>query len=161
LTIVESLVELHDGSVTASSHGPGLGSVFTVCLPVPERPSPQMVMLPASRTLLVPFPKCATRILIIDDNKDLAQGLALLLKHMGHEVKMAHDGPDGIEAALAYEPDVLLLDIGLPNLDGYEVARRLRRVENLKRSLIIAVSGYGQDGDRQRSLEAGIDHHLA
>jgi PAS domain S-box-containing protein len=161
LTIVTSLVELHGGSVRASSPGPGLGSVFTMCLPVPESPSPEVEMLPASRPPLAPPPRYATRILIIDDNRDLAHSLARLLKYMGYEVETAHDGPDGIEAALAYGPDVLLLDIGLPNLDGYEVARRLRRVENLKRSLFIAISGYGHDEDRRRSWEAGIDHHLA
>ncbi|WP_435009410.1 ATP-binding protein [Tundrisphaera lichenicola] len=161
LTIVKHLAELHGGTVTATSPGPGLGSVFTLRLPAsePARPAserPVVTPLPPA-----PTPVRITRILIIDDNKDLARSLARLLKLMGHEVKLAHDGPEGIEAALAYEPDVLLLDIGLPNLNGYEVARQLRLSENLKRSLFIAISGYALEEDRQRSSAVGIDHHLA
>ncbi|WP_406693409.1 ATP-binding protein [Singulisphaera sp. Ch08] len=160
LTIVKSLVERHGGAVTVQSQGLGQGSTFTVRFPALE------VELPPADTPLA-FPakvdathRKGTRILIVDDNKDLAQSLARLLRHVGHEVKMAYDGPEGIETARVYAPDVLLLDIGLPCLDGYEVARRLRREENSKRALIIAISGYGQEEDQRLSREAGIDHYL-
>jgi CheY-like chemotaxis protein len=99
------------------------------------------------------------RILIVDDNRDLARSLARLLRLLGHEVEVVFDGRTGIEAARTYRPTVVLLDIGLPNLDGYQVARALRQ-EGFADMIIIAVSGYGQDEDRNRSREAGIDHHV-
>jgi PAS domain S-box-containing protein len=161
LTIVKGLVELHGGSVTARSARPGLGSVFTVSLPAYGGQAPRVDPPLAPQVVTKPTVGDSRRILIIDDNMDLARGLERLLEHRGHEVRTAHDGPEGIEAAISFVPDVLLLDIGLPNLDGYEVARRLRHEEDLGRSLIIAMSGYAQDEDRRRSYEAGIDHHLA
>jgi len=100
-----------------------------------------------------------SRILIVDDNKDLATSLARLLRILGHEVEVVFDGRKGIEIARSYRPDVVLLDIGLPNLDGYQVARTLRE-EGFRDTIIIAVSGYGQEEDRKRSREAGMDHHL-
>ena len=100
------------------------------------------------------------RYLIVDDNRDLARTFAKLLRRQGNEVEMAHDGPEGIDMARAFRPDVVLLDIGLPRLDGYEVARRLRREGGLEGALIIAISGYGQEEDRRRSSEVGMDHHL-
>ena len=96
----------------------------------------------------------------MDDNKDFANTLARMLKLKGNEVETVYDGPDGIETARSYRPEVVLLDIGLPSLDGYEVARQLRREDNLKHVTIIAISGYGQEEDRRRSREAGMDHHL-
>jgi CheY-like chemotaxis protein len=100
-----------------------------------------------------------TRILIIDDNKDLATSLARLLRILGHDVQVVHDGHQGIEAARSYRPRVVLLDIGLPKLDGYQVARTLRQ-EGFHDTIIIALSGYGQEEDRRRSREAGMNHHL-
>jgi len=100
-----------------------------------------------------------SRILIVDDNKDLAASLARLLRILGHEVEVVYDGRKGIEIARSFRPEVVLLDIGLPNLDGYQVARTLRE-EGFHDTIIIAVSGYGQEEDRKRSREAGMDHHL-
>ena len=118
---------------------------------------------------MIPMPPCATvnqpetaekyRILIVDDNKDLATSLARLLRLLGHEVEVVFDGRQGIEAARIYRPRVLLLDIGLPHVDGYQVARTLRQ-EGFHDILIIALSGYGQEEDRRRSREAGINHHV-
>jgi CheY-like chemotaxis protein len=155
LTIVKRLVELHGGSIAAWSDGPGEGSEFTVRLPATEVPPPAPPV-PSARPERLEKP----RILIVDDNRQLTAGLARLLTALGHGVETAHDGPEGIEAARSYRPDVILLDIGLPNMDGYEVARRLRREEDLRDVLIIAISGYGQEEDRRRSREAGMDHHL-
>jgi PAS domain S-box-containing protein len=155
LTIVKRLVELHGGTITARSEGRGEGSEFTVRLPAAEeqRPAPPMPPVKVGQDE-------KPRILIVDDNRPLTFGLSRLLKALGHEVETAHDGPEGIEAARSYRPGVILLDIGLPNLDGYEVARRLRQEEGLGEALIIAISGYGQEEDRRRSREAGMDHHL-
>ena len=100
------------------------------------------------------------RILIVDDNQDTAESMARLLQYSGHEVQTAYDGPSAIEAARAHRPDVILLDIGLPGMSGHEVAARLRRDAVLKGSVIIAISGYGQEADRRRSLAAGFDSHL-
>ena len=160
LTIVKKLVELHAGSVSASSAGPGKGSTFTVRLPsAKENPVTPSI----SRAGAVPLEQAAqaekTRILIVDDNKDLAGSLARLLRILGHDVEVVFDGRKGIETARTYRPRVVLLDIGLPNLDGYHVARTLRQ-EGFNDTMIIALSGYGQEEDLKRSREAGMDHHL-
>src|SRR5919202_1086373 len=102
----------------------------------------------------------SARILVVEDNVDTARGMARLLKLLGHEVAVAHSGPEGIEVARAHRPDYVLLDIGLPGMDGYEVASRLRREACCRDAVIIAISGYGQEEDRRRSKEAGVDHHL-
>jgi CheY-like chemotaxis protein len=160
LTIVKKLVELHAGSVSASSAGPGKGSTFTVRLPsTKENPVTPSI----SRAGAVPLEQAAqaekTRILIVDDNKDLAGSLARLLRILGYDVEAVFDGRKGIETARTYRPRVVLLDIGLPNLDGYHVARTLRQ-EGFNDTMIIALSGYGQEEDLKRSREAGMDHHL-
>ena len=97
---------------------------------------------------------------MVDDNVDAAQSLAMLLEMTGHEVRLAYDGPTAIEAAIEYRPDVVLLDIGLPGLDGYQTAQRIRQQATLKGMVLVALTGYGQDTDRQRSQQAGFDHHL-
>ena len=98
--------------------------------------------------------------LVVDDNVDTATSLAMLLTESGHDVRTAHDGPTALEAALDYRPDVVLLDIGLPGLDGFEVAKRIRQQPTLQNVVLVAMTGYGQESDRQRSQEAGFDHHL-
>jgi CheY-like chemotaxis protein len=100
------------------------------------------------------------RVLVVDDNVDLARGLARLLQIHGHDVRIAHDGHTGLDEARSSKPDVVLLDIGLPGMDGYQVAAHLRRDETIKDATLIAISGYGQDEDRRLAREAGFDHHL-
>jgi CheY-like chemotaxis protein len=160
LTIVKKLIELHAGSVSASSAGPDKGSTFTVRLPsakehsvTPSIPGAGPVQLEQAA-----LPE-KTRILIVDDNKDLAGSLARLLRILGHDVEVVFDGRNGIETARTYRPRVVLLDIGLPNVDGYHVARTLRQ-EGFNDTIIIALSGYGQEEDLKRSREAGMDYHL-
>ena len=155
LTLVRSLVEMHGGSVSVSST-PGEGSVFTVRLPLgegqPEQSPRTEVELRGGDS--------AARVLIVDDNEDMAQSTAQLLTLLGHNVQTAYDGPSAIEAARAYRPDVILLDIGLPDMDGFDVAGQVRQQPELKNTVIIAISGYAEKVDRTRSREAGFDHHL-
>jgi PAS domain S-box-containing protein len=158
LTVVKALAEMHGGRVVARSEGPNKGSEFTVYLPaLIETPSEQV-----SATAKPAAPESAQgcRILVVDDNVDSAESMALLLHFEGHEVKTAFDGLEALQAAREYKPNVVLLDIGLPGMDGYEVARELRQDGEHHRVVLIALTGYGQAEDRQRSQEAGFDHHL-
>jgi len=157
LTLVQKLAEMHGGSVTAESAGAGKGSEFTVRLPA-QKPLASPTQRP--KKSLATVARRSSRILVVDDNVDTAAGLAKLLKLLGHEVAVSHDGESAIEVARAHNPEVVLLDIGLPGMNGYEVAKRLRDEPCCKTAVIIAVSGYGQDEDRRRSSEAGFDHHL-
>jgi signal transduction histidine kinase len=163
LGIVRSLVELHHGRVWASSAGPGTGSEFVVELPLlpqPDatnyRPTPRHKINTAEVNASRP-----ARILIVDDNEDAAELLAEFLTDLGHEVRTAHDGPSALELAATFSPTICLVDIGLPVMDGYEVARRLRQLNGIPRNLrMMALTGYGQESDRLRSTEAGFDGHL-
>jgi signal transduction histidine kinase len=157
LTLVKSLVELHGGRVEAFSEGLGRGSEFVVRLPCSESAG-EPATNGAARTSGPSRP--ARRVLVVDDNADAADSLALLLRVDGHEVRVAYDGPAALQEAAAFRPEVVLLDIGLPRMDGYEVARRLRGQAELKEALLVAVTGYGQDEDRRRAEEAGFDAHL-
>jgi two-component system, chemotaxis family, CheB/CheR fusion protein len=157
LTLVKSLTELHGGTVTATSGGSNKGSEFTVRLPA--RPAPVPVP-PEPTTDTSSAVARLSRVLVVDDNVDLADGVARLLTLAGHIVRVAHNGPDAIALTREHRPEVVLLDIGLPGMDGYEVAARLRREECCKDTLIIAVSGYGEEEARHRSEESGIDHHM-
>ena len=98
--------------------------------------------------------------LVVDDNVDTVLSFSMLLKASGHDVRTAHDGPTAVQVALDYQPDVVLLDIGLPGLNGYQVAKRIRQEPNLKNIVLVALTGYGQEADRQTALEAGFNHHL-
>jgi signal transduction histidine kinase len=160
LSIVRGLVELHGGRVTASSEGPGRGSEFVVELPAaPEAAAAAPTA--EDRQALWPRARGGSRILIVDDNIEGAEGLGDLLSELGFETRIAHDGPAALAIAATFEPDVCLLDIGLPVMDGYEVARRLREARSGTADLrIIALTGYGQDADRQRSLDAGFNAHV-
>jgi two-component system CheB/CheR fusion protein len=152
LAIARRITELHGGSIEARSEGPGRGSEFIVRLPLARAPVPG----PAEAA---PAPASGSkRILVVDDNVDAAQTLALMLQSLGHEVRVVFDGASALQLDGELRPDVVLLDIGLPGMDGYEVARRLR--ERATRRLVIAVSGYGTEADRRRSRDAGFDHHL-
>ncbi|PCC73644.1 PAS domain S-box-containing protein [Nannocystis exedens] len=157
LTLVHRLVEMHGGSVGASSPGRGQGSEFVVRLPVLAGPPATVPAAPPARA--VPA-RPAARILVVDDNRDVAESLLLLLEAHGAAVRVAHAGADALAVAREFLPQVVLLDIGLPDMDGYEVARRLRHEPGLGRVLVIAVTGYGQDDARRRSEEAGFDYHL-
>jgi PAS domain S-box-containing protein len=157
LTLVKNLVEMHGGTVEATSPGAGMGSEFIVRLPIaagPDRPEREE---PAILKQGTPVPR---RILIVDDNRDLADSLARLLELTGHEVHTAADGLEGVASTDQLRPDVVLLDIGLPKLNGYEAARRIRAHQKDHRSVLVAVTGWGQEADRLRSREAGFDAHL-
>ncbi|MBI4205280.1 MAG: response regulator [Betaproteobacteria bacterium] len=154
LALVKRLTEMHGGTVAAVSEGPGKGAVFTVRLPAVARPHQQPA--PAATE-----PHAGPRrVLIIEDNDDARQMLRAALALDGHEVREAPDGATGLAAAAEARPDVVLIDIGLPDIDGYEVARRLRADQPNGHIALIALSGYGQPGDRQRALDAGFDVHL-
>jgi CheY-like chemotaxis protein len=156
LTVVQKLVEMHRGRVEVYS-ALGRGSEFVVRLPVVQLPGhqPQAAPVEPAKRPAHPF-----RVLVVDDNVDQADSAALLLRGSGHEVRAAYSGPTALEVAVEYRPDLVLMDLGLPGMDGYEVARRLRQQPGLKDAVLVAVTGYGQESDRQRSQGAGFDHHL-
>ena len=157
LTLVRRLIELHGGTVDATSEGPGRGSEFRVCVPVveaPERGAPEARTTPAA-TQAQP-----RRVLVVEDNVDAREALTMLLEQYGHDVRTAGDGPHALDEAKRFTPEIVLLDIGLPGLDGYAVARGLRSLPQCVDALIVAITGYGQPEDRALSSAAGIDHHL-
>jgi signal transduction histidine kinase len=156
LTLVRQLVELHGGQVEACSAGPGKGSEFIVHLPLAHACEADG---PPSEVVDVRV-KAPRRVLIVDDNRDVAESMAVLLGMDGHHVEVAHNGEEALAAVDALRPEVILLDIGLPGLDGYEVARRLRKAEGGKQLLLVALTGYGQDQDRERCHASGFDLHL-
>jgi PAS domain S-box-containing protein len=157
LTLVKRLVELHGGTVQARSDGPGLGSEFVVRLPlVIERSQPAAADVDDAPAAT----KLPLRMLIVDDNRDGADSLSEMLKMMGHDTRTAYDGQEGVDEAGDFRPDVVLLDIGLPGLNGYEACRLIREQPGGKSVVLIAVTGWGQDEDRRRSHEAGFDHHM-
>jgi PAS domain S-box-containing protein len=155
LCLVQRLVELHGGTVKVSSVL-GVGSEFVVRLPA--LPESAVIVAAPSATAQPPAGRC--RVLIVDDDEDTAESLAMLLEASGHHVRMAHDGPAALEAAMEYRPEVMLLDIGLPMLNGFEVAERVRKAPEIQTTVLVAVTGYGQEKDRQRTSEAGFDYHL-
>jgi len=158
LTLVKRLVEMHGGSVAAHSAGTGKGSEFVVRLPIP-------IALAAPGSPATPDEPVAEaparwRLLVIDDNNDAATSLGMMLSTLGYETRTAYDGLAGLEAAAEFRPDVVLLDIGMPMMNGYDVARRIREQPWGKEIVLIAVTGWGQTEHRQRTSEAGFDHHL-
>lgn len=158
LTLVRRLVELHGGKVHAFSDGPGKGSCFTVRIPALPDTTRLEVVEPTPK--LIPSAGVGRRILVVDDNVDAAESLALLLQLEGFTTQVAFDGLGALEVAVKFLPDVIFLDIGLPDLDGYKVAERLRSMKSLGDPLLIALSGYGQSSDMEKSKAAGFDHHL-
>jgi signal transduction histidine kinase/ActR/RegA family two-component response regulator len=156
LALVRGLVELHSGSIKVGSEGPGRGSEFIIRLPLAAETAPQPPEQPSK-----PLPSGQSfRVLVADDNVDSASSLGLMLQMMGHEVRTAHDGLEAIQAAENFRPNVALLDIGMPRMNGYDTARWLRQQPWGKNLLLLALTGWGQDEDRQRAREAGFDHHL-
>jgi PAS domain S-box-containing protein len=155
LTVVRRLVELHGGTITAESDGPGRGSAFHVRLPAANGRSTSETASKEQPGGLQP-----ARVLVVDNDPDHAKALALLLGHVGHQVRTASHGEEALAIAGEQRPEFVLLDIGLPGMDGYEVALRLKRQEATRDAIVIAVSGYGQDEDKHRSRAAGFHHHL-
>jgi PAS domain S-box-containing protein len=156
LSLVKRLVEMHGGSVSVTSDGLGKGSEFTVRLPIiiegvktPKRPERTTAPLPMG-----------LRVLVVDDNRDSAWSLAMLLKIGGNETAVAFDGMEAVEVAQQFAPDLVLLDIGLPKLNGYEAARQIRELPGGKNMMLVALTGWGQEDDRRKSKEVGFDHHL-
>jgi len=157
LTIVRAIVEMHGGTVEALSPGLGCGSEFIVRLPVSKAAERQLENKANKATSSSGSP---LRILVVDDNADAADTLAELLKLKGHDVRSECDGPSALNVAASFRPEFILLDIGLPGMDGYEVARRVRQAPELSKTTLVALTGYGQEKDRQQSRSAGFDHHL-
>jgi PAS domain S-box-containing protein len=157
LTLVKSLVEMHGGSVEAHSDGPGKGSEFVVRLP---GWAGRVASGEAGDAAPPPIKLPSRRVLVVDDSPDAADSLAMLLRLEGQEVRVAYDGPTALGLARDFRPRLVLLDIGLPGMDGYEVARRLRQQPGLGGVVLVALTGWGQEEDRRKSQEAGFDHHL-
>ncbi|MDB5310525.1 MAG: chemotaxis protein methyltransferase CheR [Gemmataceae bacterium] len=155
LSVVKGLVELHGGEVEAGSEGPGRGAEFTVRLPLEPEPS-ALAQTPADRE----FGRGGRRIVVIEDQPDAAESLKVLLELLGHEVRVAYTGPEGVGIASTWGPDVVVSDLGLPGLDGYGVARELRLRPATARVRLVALTGYGADEDRRRAAEAGFDYLL-
>ena len=159
LTLVRKLVELHGGSVRVASEGPGKGAEFTVRLPLPA--AQPAAPVPAAAPEAPPAVSERLRVLIVDDNSDAADSLARFFRHSGHEARVAYDGPDAIAAAGQFAPHAVVLDLGLPGIDGFAVARELRQNPDLNRAAFVAVSGYGHEEYVRKSREAGFDRHFA
>jgi PAS domain S-box-containing protein len=157
LALARGLVELHGGSIEARSEGLGKGSELIVHLPLAEAPRQVQPQTSAARE---PLRSSKGRILIADDNPDSAESLSLMLELTGYETWVAHDGLEAVQTAMTHHPDAALLDIGMPKVNGYEAARRIREQPWGKRMLLIAITGWGQEDDKKRALEAGFDHHV-
>jgi CheY-like chemotaxis protein/two-component sensor histidine kinase len=155
LALVRQLVTLHGGTVEVQSAGVGQGSKFTVRVPRTAPPE-----LKAEAEVAQPPPSRSLKILVVDDNVEVAEISGLMLEEIGHTYRIIHDGRQALETAKDFRPDAILLDIGLPGMDGYAVCRALRQDDAFKRTPIIAQTGWGQDRDKMQSSEAGFDHHL-
>lgn len=154
LALVKRLVQMHGGTVQASSPGVGRGSVFTVRLPLAAT-APAAVDAPPTLPTLN-----QRRMLVVDDNLDAADSMGTLLRYLGAEVRVEHSGPAALATAFSWQPAVVLLDLGMPGMDGFEVARRLRADRRFTGLKLIALTGWGQEEDRRRTRAAGFDHHL-
>jgi CheY-like chemotaxis protein/two-component sensor histidine kinase len=163
LIVVRGLVQMHGGSVEARSEGPGMGSMFTVRLPLLSAEEFTMTVAPTRDSAPAPLTEgegSSLRILVVDDNQDSACSMTLLLELQGHEVQVAHAGHTALKMAHDSRPDVILLDIGMPGMNGYEVARQLRAQPAFSDTLLVAVTGYGRASDVKQTESAGFDHHL-
>jgi signal transduction histidine kinase/CheY-like chemotaxis protein len=156
LSLVRALIEMHGGRIEAYSAGLGQGSEFRVTLPLSRELVRESSPPAPAATSALP----RHRVLVVDDNRDASRSLCRLLRLLGAEVEVAHDGPQALDMLKSYRPSVVLLDIGMPNMDGYEVARRIRSHSEWDDVVLIAVTGWGQDQDRRRTAEAGFNHHL-
>jgi CheY-like chemotaxis protein len=156
LSLAKRFVEMHGGTIMATSAGPGMGSEFIMTLPVVTGNA----VVPDPVPALPPSIAGNRRVLVVDDNRDGADMLQQLLEADGFTVEAAYNGVDALEAAEARMPDIIVMDIGMPGMDGYEAVRRMRELPDGKDALIIAVTGWGQDSAKQQAREAGFDHHL-
>jgi signal transduction histidine kinase len=159
LTLARNLVELHGGSIAVQSDGPGKGSEFTVRLPLTLRKSGALEVQPLDDRPR-PVDRHPRRILVVDDNHDAADSIGMILRFVGVEVHVVYDGPAALAALRTYRPAVILLDIGMPGMDGHEVAHRVRQDPEFRDLVLIALTGWGQEEDRRRCKAAGFDHHL-
>ena len=156
LTVVKGLVELHGGHVSVHSDGPGRGSTFTVVLPLLDG-------VAASAPPVKPEPPTSgarARVLLVEDNPDAADALAMLLQSLGHDVRTVHRGEDALADASRSPADVVLIDIGLPTMDGYEVATKIRRITGMSNAVLVALTGYGATKDKEHATSVGFDHHM-
>jgi CheY-like chemotaxis protein/anti-sigma regulatory factor (Ser/Thr protein kinase) len=159
LTVVQRLVELHQGRVSVSSEGAGKGAEFRIVLPCISE-VPQASSATEGEALQRPVFSEGRRVLVVDDNVDAAESIAVLLRMEGHEVKTVTDGHQALASSQVFAPSVVVLDIGLPGMDGYELARRLRQLPETRKALFIALTGYGQKEDRAQAAAAGFQHHF-
>jgi CheY-like chemotaxis protein len=171
LTLAKALIEAHDGSVVVESGGLGHGTTVKIALPrlaepaavvsLPvETPGASMVSTTERARAMDQSPPSNPQVLVIEDNLDAARTLGTVLTLWGYRVQLAHTGPDGVKAAQASRPQIVLCDIGLPGMDGYEVARTLRATPDTRNARLIAITGYGREEDSRRAREAGFDVHL-
>lgn len=158
LALVRGLVEMHAGTVEVRSEGLGKGSEFIVRLPISEHEDQQPQKAGVREKEAAPF--CSRRILVVDDNRDSADSLALLLQSMGHEVQTAYDGVEALDTMRGFSPQLILLDIGMPRMNGYEAARRIRDLPDGEKLMLVAMTGWGQEEDKRRAEEAGFNRHL-
>jgi CheY-like chemotaxis protein len=157
LTLARTLVHLHGGTIAAFSEGKGTGCEFLVRLPLASVEQPAEA---PARPALPAQPLRLRRVLVVDDNTDAADSLGMLLQFLGAEVKVVHDGKSALAAMKAFNPAVVLLDLGMPGMNGLEVARRMREDPECKDTTLVALTGWGQREDRRRTHEAGFDYHL-
>ena len=158
LTVAKNLIELHGGSIEAQSAGLGTGAEFIARLPL-QSSAPNVEGESAAAQNRRP-PPSRRRIVVVDDNRDAANSLSMLLRLQGHDVVVAHDGPSALAATQSFHPDVVFLDLGMPGMDGYEVASRIRKMPGMEKAVLAALTGWGQRADRRRTAEAGFNHHL-
>ena len=157
LALARSLVEMHGGRIEAHSEGPGRGSEFTIHLPLAAASADAATKAAAEPA--VP-PVSARSVLVVDDNRDVGDSLVMLLELLGMDVRVAYDGPSALESAVGFKPEIVFLDLGMPKMDGYETARRLRQLSNGRDVRLVALTGWAQSDDRRRTREAGFNEHL-
>ena len=154
LALARRLIEMHGGEITGHSDGPGTGSSFVIRLPICTADAQHSSSVPME------VPRVNSRVLIVDDNRDAANTMAMLVEQLGGTARTEHNASSGVQAIQEFQPDIVFLDIGMPEMDGYEACRRIRQKPSDRHIVIVAVTGWGQSQDKQRALDAGFDAHL-